>query len=244
MAKLLITYTKSAIGYSKDQKATVRSLGLRKLNSIAIQADTPAIRGMIFKVRHLVKVEEVSDTTTKPRHVTVRPIVRPASEAQATQPAPTLVAPAMVDVVAEETVAEPVIEEVAEPVAAEPEAEEVVEPVAAEPVVEEIAEPVAAEPEAEEVAEPVAAEPAAADDLAVIEGIGPKIADVLRTAGIDTFAQLAAADSASLTEILQAAGLRLAAPDTWPEQAALAAAGSWEELQQLQDRLKGGRREE
>jgi ribosomal protein L30 len=244
MAKLLITYTKSAIGYSKDQKATVRSLGLRKLNSIAIQADTPAIRGMIFKVRHLVKVEEVSDTTTKPRHVTVRPIVRPASEAQATQPAPTLVAPAMVDVVAEETVAEPVIEEVAEPVAAEPEAEEVVEPVAAEPEAEEVAEPVAAEPEAEEVAEPVAAEPAAADDLAVIEGIGPKIADVLRTAGIDTFAQLAAADSASLTEILQAAGLRLAAPDTWPEQAALAAAGSWEELQQLQDRLKGGRREE
>jgi predicted flap endonuclease-1-like 5' DNA nuclease len=129
-------------------------------------------------------------------------------------------------------------------VAAEPEAEEVVEPVAAEPEAEEVAEPVAAEPEAEEVAEPVAAEPAAADDLAVIEGIGPKIADVLRTAGIDTFAQLAAADSASLTEILQAAGLRLAAPDTWPEQAALAAAGSWEELQQLQDRLKGGRREE
>jgi ribosomal protein L30 len=237
MAKLLITYTKSAIGYSKDQKATVRSLGLRKLNSIAIQADTPAIRGMIFKVRHLVKVEEVSDTTTKPRHVTVRPIVRPASEAQATQPAPTLA-------VAKETVAKPVIEEIAEPVAAEPEAEEVAEEAIAEPEAEEVAEEAVAEPEAEEVAEPVAAEPAAADDLAVIEGIGPKIADVLRAAGIDTFAQLAATDSASLTEILQAAGLRLAAPDTWPEQAALAAAGNWEELQQLQDRLKGGRREE
>jgi ribosomal protein L30 len=244
MAKLLITYTKSAIGYSKDQKATVRSLGLRKLNSIAIQADTPAIRGMIFKVRHLVKVEEVSDTTTKPRHVTVRPIVRPASEAQATQPAPTLAAPARATAVAKEPVAKPVIEEIAEPVAAEPEAEEIAEEAVAEPVAEEIAEEVVAEPVAEEIAEPVAVEPAAADDLTVIEGIGPKIADVLRAAGIDTFAQLAATDSASLTEILQAAELRLAAPDTWPEQAALAAAGSWEELQQLQDRLKGGRREE
>jgi large subunit ribosomal protein L30 len=61
MAKLRITYTKSSIGYSKDQKATVRSLGLRKLNSTAIQEDTPAIRGMIFKVKHLVSVEELGE---------------------------------------------------------------------------------------------------------------------------------------------------------------------------------------
>ena len=61
MAKLRISYTKSAIGYSKDQKATVRSLGLRKLNSTVIQTDTPAIRGMIFKVRHLVSYEELPD---------------------------------------------------------------------------------------------------------------------------------------------------------------------------------------
>lgn len=60
MAKLRITYRKSAIGFSKDQKATVRSLGLRKLNSAVIQEDTPAIRGMIFKVQHLLGVEEVS----------------------------------------------------------------------------------------------------------------------------------------------------------------------------------------
>jgi len=57
MAKLRITYTKSAIGYSQDQKDTVRSLGLRKLNSIALHDDTPSIRGMIHKVRHLVTVE-------------------------------------------------------------------------------------------------------------------------------------------------------------------------------------------
>jgi large subunit ribosomal protein L30 len=61
MAKLRIIYTKSAIGYSKDQKATVRSLGLRKLNSTVVQADTPAIRGMIFKVRHLVRYEELPE---------------------------------------------------------------------------------------------------------------------------------------------------------------------------------------
>ncbi len=222
MAKLLITYTKSAIGYSKDQKATVRSLGLHKLNSTAIQADTPTIRGMIFKVRHLVKVEEVSDTATKTRHrdcpTDCAAGISGDSDTASGTPKPvaqTVVLPAIVEPVAEEVVAEPVTEEV-------------------------VAEPVVAEPAAEEVV----AEPAAADDLAKIEGIGPKIASVLHAAGINTFAQLAATDVASLTEILQAAEIRLAAPDTWPEQAALAAAGSWEELQQLQDRLKGGRREE
>src|SRR5687768_7306063 len=61
MAKLRITYTKSSIGYSQDQKDTVRSLGLRKLNSTALHDDTPSIRGMAFKIRHLVKVEELAD---------------------------------------------------------------------------------------------------------------------------------------------------------------------------------------
>jgi large subunit ribosomal protein L30 len=61
MAKLRITYTKSAIGYSRDQKATVRSLGLRKLNSSVIREDTPVVRGMIFKVKHLVRVEELDE---------------------------------------------------------------------------------------------------------------------------------------------------------------------------------------
>lgn len=61
MAKLRITYTKSAIGYNKDQKATIRSLGLHKLNSSVIQDDTPSIRGMIFKVQHLVQCQEVAD---------------------------------------------------------------------------------------------------------------------------------------------------------------------------------------
>jgi large subunit ribosomal protein L30 len=59
MAKLKITYTKSAIGYQKDQGRTIKALGLRKLHQTVEHEDTPAIRGMVHKVIHLVKVEEV-----------------------------------------------------------------------------------------------------------------------------------------------------------------------------------------
>ena len=59
MGKLRISYTKSAIGYSSTQKDTIRSLGLRKLNSAVVLDDTPSVRGMIFKVQHLVTVEEL-----------------------------------------------------------------------------------------------------------------------------------------------------------------------------------------
>jgi large subunit ribosomal protein L30 len=59
--KLKITWVKSAIGFSEDQKATIAALGLRKLNHSVIQDDTPVIRGMLDKVQHLVKVEEVED---------------------------------------------------------------------------------------------------------------------------------------------------------------------------------------
>jgi large subunit ribosomal protein L30 len=55
---LRITLVRSPIGYSKRQKGTVRALGLRRMNQTVEQADTPVIRGMITKVRHLVKVEE------------------------------------------------------------------------------------------------------------------------------------------------------------------------------------------
>lgn len=64
MSKLRITYTKSMIGYARDQKETVRSLGLRKLGQSVIKPDNPAIRGMVFKVQHLVTVEELSDEVT------------------------------------------------------------------------------------------------------------------------------------------------------------------------------------
>ncbi|ANQ53897.1 MULTISPECIES: 50S ribosomal protein L30 [Thermosipho] len=61
MKKLKITLVKSPIGYKYDQKDTVKRLGLRKLNSTVIKEDIPQIRGMIRKVRHLVKVEEIEE---------------------------------------------------------------------------------------------------------------------------------------------------------------------------------------
>lgn len=57
--KLRVTLRKSAIGYSKRQKATVRALGLRRLGQSVEQEDTPVLRGMIAKVSHLVEVQEV-----------------------------------------------------------------------------------------------------------------------------------------------------------------------------------------
>ncbi|MGH2585083.1 MAG: 50S ribosomal protein L30, partial [Dehalococcoidia bacterium] len=59
MAKLRITWTKSAIGYAKDQKETIRVLGLKRLGQAVEQNDTASVRGMIHKVRHLVAVEEM-----------------------------------------------------------------------------------------------------------------------------------------------------------------------------------------
>jgi large subunit ribosomal protein L21 len=91
---------------------------------------------------------------------------------------------------------------------------------------------------------PATQAPAAkADDLEVIEGIGPKIAGILQDAGITSFAELAATSVARLEEILSDAKLNLASPETWPEQAELAAAGDWDALKSLQDQLKGGRKE-
>jgi len=55
---LKITLVRSAIGYSERHKATVRALGLRKLNQFVIQEDNPTIRGMLSKINHLVVVEE------------------------------------------------------------------------------------------------------------------------------------------------------------------------------------------
>jgi len=98
---------------------------------------------------------------------------------------------------------------------------------------------------ATKISDPIGkAKPAALenDDLKRIEGIGPKISSVFQNAGIHTFAQLAAAETSRLEEILREAGIRIANPETWPEQAALAAKGDWDSLKILQERLKGGRR--
>jgi hypothetical protein len=81
-----------------------------------------------------------------------------------------------------------------------------------------------------------------ADDLVIIEGIGPKINQILNDAGITTFAQLAETETSRLSEILLAAGLRISDPATWPDQARLAAQAKWQELEELKASLKGGRR--
>lgn len=58
MSKLKITLVKSVIGRKKDQIATVEALGLKKIRDVVEHNDTPAIRGMVTKVSHLVSVEE------------------------------------------------------------------------------------------------------------------------------------------------------------------------------------------
>ena len=96
--------------------------------------------------------------------------------------------------------------------------------------------------------ETTAAAPAAkatkeADDLTIIEGIGPKVAEVLIAAGIDTFAKLTKKTPDELKELLADAEGTFNAqdPTTWPEQATLAAEGKWDELTILKDMLQGGR---
>ena len=80
------------------------------------------------------------------------------------------------------------------------------------------------------------------DDLTIIEGIGPKINDLLIAASIDTFAKLARTDIPNIQAILDKAGpnFKLAQPDSWPRQSRLCAAGNWEDLKILQDELIAG----
>ena len=60
MAKLRITWIKSGIGYAQVQMRTLKALGLNRLNQSVIHSDCPSVRGMIDKVRHLIRVEEES----------------------------------------------------------------------------------------------------------------------------------------------------------------------------------------
>lgn len=81
-----------------------------------------------------------------------------------------------------------------------------------------------------------------ADNLEIIEGVGPKIAHLLRSNGVGTFALLAAASQTALREILKKGGpaYDIANPETWPEQAGLAAQNRWQDLRKLQDSLDAG----
>lgn len=81
------------------------------------------------------------------------------------------------------------------------------------------------------------------DDLKLVEGIGPKIEELLNAAGIKTWSDLADAATETVQAVLDEAGPRykMHDPATWSKQAALAAAGQWEELETYQDQLQGGR---
>ncbi len=114
---------------------------------------------------------------------------------------------------------------------------------AAEDVSAEAPEAAVAAPATAVAEEVVADEATKADDLTIIEGIGPKIAEVFSTAGIDSFAALSAKTAEELKAILTEAGdqYNTAVTDTWAQQAVLAAEGKFEELAKWQDELKGGK---
>ncbi len=181
-------------------------------------------------------VAQVAETLAKP--AAAAKAEKPAAKKAAAAPVVEEVVAAPVAVAAVEEVvaaAAPVAEvEVAAPVAVAA-VEEVV--AAAAPVAEEVS---AAEPQAEKA---VSKKAPKLDDLKVIEGIGPKIEQLLKDGGINTWGELASADVERLKEILNAAGPRyqIHDPSTWPAQAKFAAAGEWEELKEYQDMLTGGR---
>ena len=81
-----------------------------------------------------------------------------------------------------------------------------------------------------------------ANDLTVVEGIGPKISELFNNAGVKTFAQLAIQTVPQMRKVLDDGGsrFRIANPSTWGQQAALAAENKWDELKKLQDNLSGG----
>ena len=162
------------------------------------------------------------------RHIFCKPGSEPVQQkTQATEPTPRQ-PPGQPEPRSGESVATPLMAEQAPPRDPDPEIEE--EATSAEDSV-----PEAPAPEAP------AEDSAAEDDLRKIDGIGPKIAGLLKDDGIKTFAALAKADPARLKAILDAAGprFRMHDPHSWPEQAALLAEGRLEELKALQASLKG-----
>lgn len=116
----------------------------------------------------------------------------------------------------------------------------VVEPIAETAVEEVVLEKVVLEKVVAVEPEPAPVEP---DDLKKIEGVGPKIEELLNNAGILTYAQLADAESDQLKQILADAGSRyqMADPTSWPAQAKFAATADWDGLTELQDKLSSGR---
>lgn len=195
----------------------------------------------------------------KAEPVAAAPVVEEApaavEEAPAVEETPVAEAAPEVEAVVEET---PAVEETPEAEEAAP-AEEILAaapPAEEAPAVEETPaeEPVAAAPAVEEEKPKTSksekitlpsGKKIKLDDLKVVEGIGPKIEGLLNEAGITTWAELAGAPTEKVQAILDEAGprYRMHDPATWAKQAELANNAQWAELEEYQDRLKGGKEE-
>ncbi len=204
----------------------------KQVSTFTESADAPKAEGP----KTLLESIEITEIDTKSGEMvktTDEVVEETKEEVVAAAPAP------VVEETKEEVVVEaaPVVEEVKEEVVVE-----------AAPVVEEVKEEVvveAAAPVVEEVKEEAPAKPKKApkaDDLKIIEGIGPKIAELLASNGVDTWKKLAEAQPDALKEILAKGGSRYTMhnPTTWPKQAQLCVDEKWDELKELQDRLDGG----
>jgi len=184
-------------------------------NEATIATLTDEIKKLKDKVTQTTKALEESKSL--PKAPSEKKIIRKVVDMA---PVAEAIAPAT------EPVAEPVVEAVVA-LTPEPVAELAVEAVVA----------IAPEPVVE-------AMPKTADDLKRVEGIGPKLAEILNSHDILTFSQLAATKTEDLQAILDKAGeaYRIHNPGTWPQQAQLLAEGRIEEFEKLTDELKGGRR--
>jgi large subunit ribosomal protein L17 len=207
-------YNNSKVEGAEPAKKTRRSGGAKKATVTSTTTEA-AVSTDANVISDAVVVEE---TVATPVLETAAPIVE-AVAAPIVEVAPVI----------EEVVAAPIVEEVAAPVV---EASPIVEEVVAAPVVEETAPLVAA-----------ASTSTSTDDLTIIEGIGPKAAEVLIAAGIDTFVKLANTPADAVKEILTSATARVGHldPTTWAQQSQLAADGNMEELEALKLRLNNGK---
>jgi small subunit ribosomal protein S2 len=165
------------------------------------------------------------------------PAAAPKAETKAEAPKPEAKAEPVVEEtqVVEETVAAPKEEVKKEEAKAEP-------VVAETPVVEETVTAPKEEVKKEAPKKAPKAKASKGDDLTKIEGVGPKAAEALTNAGLETFAKVAKAKADKMKDILTEASSRLAHLDTtsWPKQAKMAADEKWDELKTWQDSVKGG----
>ncbi len=210
-------------GYRKGDAAEIAMIEFVDFNTLYSGASSTAGAATTKKKRTRRGKSKTSDTATDKSTDTSSAKKTTAATAVTTAAAATTAK--VVETKAE--VVEKVVETKAEVV------EKVVEKV--EPVKADVKETVEATPE-----KVVAAEP---DDLKKIEGIGPKIAEILNAAGITTFAKLADTTPDKIKELMTEAGPRFAShdPTTWPKQSKMAADGEWEALEKWQDELDGGK---